>query len=78
MEDNSHFKHLSPNLMKGAASQIRKKTGFNFTNVLQAAFMCTDPESTNKTAKLSVFFALSGSAGAKAPCRMLMELAPGF
>jgi len=52
--------------------------GFNFTNVLQAAFMCTDPESTNKTAKLSVFFALSGSAGAKAPCRMLMELAPGF
>jgi len=47
----------------------------NFINV-QAAFACTDPKCTKKTVKLSVFFALLGSASVKAVHRMLMKLSP--
>jgi hypothetical protein len=36
--------------------------------------MRTDPESAKKTVKLSVFFALLGSAHLKAAHRMLMKL----
>jgi len=35
-----------------------------------------DPKSAKKTVKLSVFFALLGSAGVKAACEMLMKLTP--
>jgi len=49
-------------------------SGVNFINVLQAAFVCADPESAKKTVKLLVFFALSGSALAKAVLRTLMKL----
>jgi len=48
----------------------------NFINVLQAAFTRPDPKSAKKTDKLTVFFTLSGSARAKAACRMLMKSAP--
>jgi len=41
----------------------------DFTNILQ-----TDPKSTKNTVELSVFFALLGSAHAKASLRMLMKL----
>jgi len=52
-------------------------TGVNFINVLLGAFTRADPKSTKKTDDLTVFFALSGSACAKAACRMLMKLTPG-
>jgi hypothetical protein len=48
----------------------------NFINVLRAAFQSADPKSA-KSCK--TFFALWGSAHAKAACRMLMILTPwGF
>jgi len=53
-------------------------TGDNFINVLQAAFEWADPKSVKKTDNLTVYFALSGSARAKAACRTLMKLTPGF
>ena len=52
--------------------------GFNFINVLQAAFMPTDTKSAKKTVKLSSFFALLGSASVKAACRTLVKLNPCF
>jgi len=48
-------------------------SGVNFANIVQAAFMYADPESTKKTVKFSVFFAHSGSARVKAARRMLMK-----
>jgi len=48
----------------------------NFNNILRAAFTCADPKSIRNTVKLSVFFALLGSACAKAASRMLMKLNP--
>jgi len=52
-------------------------TGVNFINVLQAAASkCTDPKSAKKTVKLSVFFALLGSALAKDAHLMLMKSTP--
>jgi len=53
-----------------------ERPGLNFIKVPQAAFMSTDPKSTKKTIKLLVFFALLGSARAKAACIMLMKLTP--
>ena len=47
---------------------------FNFTNVLHAAFTLADPKSAIKLLNLTVFFALLGSASAKAARRMLMKL----
>jgi len=55
-----------------------RKPGVNFINVLRAAFALADPESAKKTVKLSVFFALSGSALAKAAPKMLLKLTPGL
>jgi len=40
--------------------------GVNFINVLRQLFSPKDPESAKKTVKMSVFFALLGSAPAKA------------
>jgi len=40
--------------------------------------MCADPKSAKKTVKLSVFFALWGSALVKAAQRTLMKLTPGL
>ncbi len=56
-------------------TKIRSKSMVNFTNILQATFTRADPQ--KKTAKLSVFFALSGSAHLKASSRKLMKLTPG-
>jgi len=51
----------------------------NFTNILQVAFACADPESAKKkTENVTVFFALLGSAPLKAAHKMLMKLTPGF
>ncbi len=43
----------------------RERSKVNFINVPQAAFTCTDLESSKKTVRLSVFFALWGSASAR-------------
>jgi len=51
-------------------------TGVNFINVLQAAFVLADPKSAKETVKLSVFFALLGSALAKAAHKTLVKLTP--
>ncbi len=53
-------------------------TGVNFINVLWAAFTHTNPKSAKKIVKLSIFFALLGSARSKAVCRTLMKWNPGF
>ncbi len=49
--------------------------GVNFINALWAAFTCADPKSAKNT---DVFFALLGSAPAKAARKMLMKLTPGY
>jgi len=56
--------------------------GYNFINVLQAAFMRTGHENTGhenakNTVKSSVFFALLGSVHTKAACKMLIKLTTG-
>jgi len=52
--------------------------GVNFINVQSKAFTRADPKSAKKTVKWSVFFALSGSVGAKASGRTLMKMTPGL
>jgi len=52
--------------------------GVNFTNIIWAAFTHADPQSAKKTVKLSVFFALSGSAHAKAGRKTMMKLTPSL
>ena len=52
-------------------------SGFNFTNVLGAAFTLADPKSAKKLINLTVFFALLGSTSAKAASRTLVKLTPG-
>jgi len=51
--------------------------GVNFTNILRTAFMHEDPENSKNTVRSSDFFALLGSAYAKAASRTLMKLTPG-
>ncbi len=53
------------------------KAGVNFINILQAAFMKIDPKSAKNSVKLSVFFALLGSASINAARKMLMKLTKG-
>jgi len=56
------------------------RPGVDFINVQRAVFTQADPEIAKKTVKLSVFFALLGSAQAKAARTefMLMKLTPGI
>ncbi len=51
--------------------------GVNFINILQSAFMCSDPESAKKTDGLTVFFVLLGSLCIKVARKMLVKLTPG-
>ena len=64
------------NAIKFHNKGILPTAGINFTNILRAAFRCADPKSTKKTVKLSSFFALLGSAPAKAAHRMWVKLTP--
>jgi len=52
-------------------------SGVNFINVLQAAFTSDDPKTQKNTVKLSVFFALLGSACIKTVHKALVKLATG-
>jgi len=51
--------------------------GFNFINVLWAAFTHADPESIKKTDNLTIYFTLSESACTKPAHRTLMKLTLG-
>jgi len=55
---------------------MKLTTGLNFTNILQVAFMSTDPKSTKNTVNLSVNFVLLGYACLKAVCKMLVKSTP--
>ncbi len=55
---------------------LEKPPGLSFINVLRTAFTLADPKRVKKTVKLSIFFTLLGSTGAKAAHRTLMKLAP--
>jgi len=61
----------------GGRHPIPGSPGANFTNILQAAFICADPKSVKETDSLTVFFALLWSACLKALIKMLMKLTPG-
>ena len=67
---------MSIMLLPEIASQQKFTPGFNFTNVLRAAFTRANPKSAKKTVKLSSFFALLGSTSAKAAHRTLVKLTP--
>ena len=66
---------------KAAHKTLMKSTpgvhfGVHFANIIRAAFTCADPKSAIKLLNLTVFFALSGSAGIKAAQRTLVKLTP--
>jgi len=57
------------------ARQATIISGVNFTNILCAAFMRTDPKSAKNTDSLTVFFCTFGiCAHVKAACKTLMKL----
>ena len=49
-------------------------SGVNFTNIIRAAFTCSNPESAKRLLDLTVLFVLLWSASGKAARRMLMKL----
>ncbi len=51
--------------------------GVNFINVCLSSFHTRRSQKCKKTDDLTVFFALQGSACAKAACRTMMKLTPG-
>jgi len=63
--------------MKKRKLLMKSTPGVSSINVLRAAFMLASPESAKKTVKLSVFFALLGSARVKAVHRTLAKSTPG-
>ncbi len=50
--------------------------GVNFTNILQAAFMCEDPKSVKIQSSCWYLFALLGSLRVKATHRNIDEIWP--
>ncbi len=52
--------------------------GVDFTKIKCTAFARTDPKSAKNAVKLSVFFALLGSARIKAACKMLVQSIPSY
>ncbi len=53
------------------------RPGFNFINILQAAFACADPKCIKMIFELSIFFTLLGSTSVKALCKMLTKFTLG-
>jgi len=68
----------TPQLNSENQVKLRLTPGVNFTNILQAALTCSDPESAKKTVKLSVFIEHSVSACIKGESKTLMKLTPDF
>ncbi len=79
---NIHFgsffyeKNAQKMLMK-LTPKITLVSGVDFINVLCAAFMLVDRESTKQLCWLDCLFLHSGSSRIKAACRTLMNLIPG-
>ena len=64
-------------LSKAEGNMLVKLTpGFNFINILQAVFMCTDTERAKKDCKVKQLFVLLGSLSVKAACQTLVKLTP--
>jgi len=55
-----------------SAKHMFDTLGVNFINILRKAFMHADTKSEKNWVKLSVFFALLGSAHVKTSCKMLV------
>ena len=55
---------------------ILARPGDNFTNILRAAFMRTDPKSATKGSQLKQLFALFGSVPVKAARKHVDEIDP--
>ncbi len=53
---------------------LKLTPGVNFINVLEAAFMRTDPECTKRQYSQQCRFTLLGPKSIKAACKMLMTL----
>jgi hypothetical protein len=53
---------------------VKLKLWVDFTNILQAAFMGTDPKSTKRHWRLDWIFALLGSAQVKAACKHVCKI----
>ncbi len=68
----SYLFHISRRYKISAFSALFQP-GVNFIKVLRAAFARADPKSAKKTVKLSVFFALLGSAHIKASRKIFGE-----
>ena len=49
----------------------------NFINILRGAFTRRDPKSTKKDSQVKQLFALLGSLGVKAACKMLIKFTTG-
>ncbi len=75
--DGRAKRYLRRRLMILSPFLLFRAPGVNCINIIRATFTSTDPESTKKTVKLSVFFVLSGSAHIKFASKMLMKLTPG-
>ncbi len=56
----------------------REILGVNFTNVLRAAFMLTDPKRTKRQSSHQCIFVLLDSAHVKATCKKLMKSTPRY
>ncbi len=57
---------------------VKLMEGFNFINVLHAAFTLEDTKRAKKTVNLLAFFTLLGSLQMKVDGWTLMKLTPGF
>jgi len=74
-----HFALSGSTLVKASPKTSMKLTpGFNFTNVLGAAFMLVDHKRVKRYWLLNCLFTLLGSARVKAVQGTLMKLSPGF
>ena len=72
------FEKAAMHKMHWKSRSLSFLTGFNFNNILQAAFTLANPKSGKKLLNLTVFFMLLGTARVKAAHRMLVKLTPGF
>ena len=55
---------------------MKSTPGVDFTNILHAAFTCTDPKSAKKDSQAKQLFALSGSVRVKAGRKHIEEIDP--
>ena len=54
---------------------VANPAGVNFTNILRAAFMCSDPKSAKKTVKSNSFLRFKDLLAKKDACKFVDEMA---